>query len=238
MKLLIIIPARGGSKRLPGKNIMELAGKPLIKWTIDLAQKLPYEKSIIVSTDSEEIAEVARKCGVEVPWIRPSEISQDSSTTTDVALHALNWFEQNISKVDGVILLQPTTPFRTVEKIIEGIEKFKISGMKPVVAVSPVSQHPRWMFKSEEEDLKPFLTDKDNYARSQELESLVIVNGGFYMISPRDLREQETFFAKSMKPLVIESALETLDIDIQEDFDLAEFYAIKTGVESLKSETS
>ena len=238
MKLLIIIPARGGSKRLPGKNIMELAGKPLIKWTIDLAQKLPYEKSIIVSTDSEEIAEVARKCGVEVPWIRPSEISQDSSTTTDVALHALNWFEQNISKVDGVILLQPTTPFRTVEKIIEGIEKFKISGMKPVVAVSPVSQHPRWMFKLEEEDLKPFLTDKDNYARSQELESLVIVNGSFYMISPIDLREQETFFAKSMKPLVIESALETLDIDIQEDFDLAEFYASKTGVESLKSETS
>ena len=238
MKLLIIIPARGGSKRLPGKNIMKLAGKPLISWTIELAQKLPYEKNIIVSTDSEEIAEVARKCGVEVPWLRPPEISQDSSTTTDVALHALNWFEQNISTVDGVILLQPTSPFRTAEKIIEGIEKFKTSGMKPVVAVSPVSQHPRWMFKSEEEELKPFLTDKGNYARSQELESLVIVNGSFYMISPRDLRKQETFFAKSMKPLVIESAAQCVDIDTKEDLDLAEFYASKTGIESLESETS
>lgn len=225
MKLLVIIPARGGSKRLPCKNIMKLAGKPLISWTIELAQKLPYDKNIIVSTDSEEIAEVARKCGVEVPWLRPSEISQDSSTTTDVALHALNWYEQNVSKVAGVILLQPTTPFRTVEKIIEGIEKFKNSGMEPVVAVSPVSQHPRWMFKIEAEKLSSFLDDENNYARSQELESLVIVNGSFYIISPKDLREQKTFFAKSMKPLVIESSLETLDIDTQEDFDHALLYA-------------
>jgi N-acylneuraminate cytidylyltransferase len=227
MKLLIIIPARGGSKRLPGKNIMELAGKPLIKWTIDLAQKLPYEKTIIVSTDLEEIAEVARRCGVEVPWLRPPEISQDSSTTTDVALHALNWFEESISKVDGVILLQPTTPFRTVEKIVEGIEKFIASGMKPVVAVSPVSQHPRWMFKLEEGNLASFIADENNYKRSQELESLFIVNGSFYIISPSDLRDQETFFAKSMKPLVIDSVVECVDIDTIEDFNFAELIALK-----------
>jgi N-acylneuraminate cytidylyltransferase len=238
MKLLIIIPARGGSKRLPGKNVMELAGKPLIKWTIDLAQKLPYEKTIIVSTDSEEIAEVARRCGVEVPWLRPPEISQDSSTTTDVALHALNWFEESISKVDGVILLQPTTPFRMVEKIVEGIEKFKTSGMEPVVAVSPVSQHPRWMFKLEEDKLTSLLSDENNYARSQELESLLVVNGSFYIISPIDLREQETFFAKSMKPLIIDSLVESLDIDTQDDLDLAEFYASKFREEFLKSETN
>lgn len=227
MKLLIIIPARGGSKRLPGKNIMKLAGKHLISWTIELAQKLPYDKSIIVSTDSEEIAEVARKCGVEVPWLRPSEISQDSSTTTDVALHALNWFEQNISTVDGVILLQPTTPFRTVEKIIEGIEKFKNSGMEPVVAVSPVSQHPRWMFKLENGNLNSFVANENNYARSQDLESLFIVNGSFYIISPSDFKEQETFFAKSMKPLIIDSLVECLDIDTHEDFTFAELIMLK-----------
>jgi CMP-N,N'-diacetyllegionaminic acid synthase len=225
MKLLIIIPARGGSKRLPGKNIMKLAGKPLISWTIELAQKLPYEKSIIVSTDSEEIAEVARKCGVEVPWLRPPEISQDTSNTTDVALHALNWVEENISNVDVVLLLQPTTPFRKFEKIVDGIEKFKKTGMEPVVAVSRVSQHPRWMFRLEGEELTAFISNENRNERSQELEPLFIVNGSFYLISPHDLREQETFFAKSMKPLILESVVESLDIDTQEDFDLAELYA-------------
>jgi len=237
MKLLIIIPARGGSKRLPGKNIMELAGKPLIKWTIDLAQKLPYEKTIIVSTDLEEIAEVARRCGVEVPWLRPPEISQDSSTTTDVALHALNWFEKSNSKVDGVLLLQPTTPFRNLEKIVEGIEKFIASGMQPVVAVSPVSQHPRWMFKLEDGSLTSFIANENNYARSQELEFLFIVNGSFYIISPRDLKEQKTFFARTMQPLLMESAAECIDIDTKEDLDFAEFYASEIGRDSLKSET-
>jgi CMP-N,N'-diacetyllegionaminic acid synthase len=173
---------------------------------------------------------VARRCGVEVPWLRPPEISQDSSTTTDVALHALKWFEKSISKVDGVILLQPTTPFRTVEKIVEGIEKFKTSGMEPVVAVSPVSQHPRWMFKLEDGNLTSFIANENNYARSQELESLFIVNGSFYVISPRDLNEQETFFAKSMKPLVIDSLAESLDIDTQEDFTFAELIALKKNI--------
>ena len=237
MKLLIIIPARGGSKRLPGKNTMELAGKPLIKWTIDLAQKLPYENTIIVSTDLEEIAEVARICRVEVPWLRPPEISQDSSTTTDVALHALNWFEKSNSKVDGVLLLQPTTPFRNLEKIVEGIEKFIASGMQPVIAVSPVSQHPRWMFKLEDGNLTSFVANENNYARSQELEPLFIVNGSFYIISPRDLKEQKTFFARTMQPLLMESAAECIDIDTKEDLDFAEFYASEIGRDSLKSET-
>ena len=238
MKLLIIIPARSGSKRLPGKNIMKLAGKPLVQWTIDVAQKLPYENTIIVSTDSEEIAEVARECGVEVPWLRPSELSQDSSTTAAVAIHALDWFEKNVSNIDGVLLLQPTTPFRKVERIVEGIEKFKSSGMKPVVAVSPVSQHPSWMFKLEDENLVSFLKGHNSYERSQELETLYVVNGSFYLISPNDLREQETFFAKLMMPLVIESATECIDIDSKEDFDLAEYYATKHGKLSIKSEKS
>jgi CMP-N-acetylneuraminic acid synthetase len=99
--------------------------------------------------------------------------------------------------------------------------------MEPVVAVSPVSQHPSWMFKIEAENLISFLDDENNYARSQELESLVIVNGSFYIISPSDLRDQETFFAKSMKPLVIDSVVECVDIDTIEDFNFAELIALK-----------
>jgi len=238
MKLLIIIPARGGSKRLPGKNILQLAGKPLIRWTIDLAQNLPYEKTIIVSTDSDEIAAVARESGIDVPWFRPAEISGDSATTTDVVLHALSWFEKNISKVDAVVVLQPTTPFRRVEKIVEGIEKFKSSGMKPVVAVSPVSQHPKWMFKLEGESLIPLLDDKNTHTRAQELEPLFIVNGSFYIISPNDLRAQETFFSRTLQPLLIESAEECIDIDTKDDLTLAELYANKKRKNSLKSEKS
>jgi CMP-N-acetylneuraminic acid synthetase len=232
MKLLIIIPARGDSKRLPGKNIMELAGKPLIKWTIDLAQKLPYEKTIIVSTDSEEIAEVARRCGVKVPWLRPPEISQDSSTTTDVALHALDLIEDNFSDTDCIILLQPTSPFRAIEKLIEGIEKFISSGMKPVIAVSPVRQHPKWMFKIERDELKALMPSKNYYERSQDLEKIYIVNGNFYIITPNDLREQRTFFAESMKPIVIESNSEDIDIDTEEEFENAARLAEKRNITS------
>ena len=94
MKLLIIIPARGGSKRLPGKNTMKLAGKPLISWTIELAQKLPYEKNIIVSTDSEEIAKVAREAGAETPFIRPDFLSTSEAGKFGVFKHALQACEE------------------------------------------------------------------------------------------------------------------------------------------------
>jgi CMP-N,N'-diacetyllegionaminic acid synthase len=227
MKLLIVIPARAGSKRLPGKNVKELAGQPLINWTIELAKKLPYEKRILVSTDSQEIAEIARKCGAETPWSRPPEISKDSSKTSDVAIHALNWFEQNVSKVDGLLLLQPTTPFRTIEKMIEGIEMFKSSGMKPVVAVSPVSQDPKWIFRVENNELVPFLSGGKNYSKGQDSKKLYVVNGNFYLIAPQDLREQETFFPKSTQPLVIDSITECLDIDTHDDFEIANFFAKK-----------
>ena len=230
MRLLIVIPARGGSKRLPGKNIKNLGGKPLINWTIELAKKLPYEKSILVSTDSQEIAEIAKKCGAEVPWSRPFEISEDSSTTSEVALHALNWFEQNVSKVDGVLLLQITSPFRTIERMIEGIEVFKSSGMKPVVAVSPVSQHPKWIFRIENNELVSVLSGGENSSKVQDSEKLYVVNGSFYLITPQDLREQETFFPKSIQPLVVNSATESLDIDTQDDFDIAEIIAKKIPI--------
>ena len=125
MKILALIPARGGSKRLPKKNILPLGGKPLISWTIDAVKDTPEIVDILVSTDSCEIASVARAAGALVPWLRPDVLSTDTATSMDVCLHALDWYEEKYGDVDGLLLLQPTSPFRDKNTITKGIELFQ-----------------------------------------------------------------------------------------------------------------
>ena len=125
MKILVLILARGGSKRLPNKNILKLGKKHLINWSIDFAKKIPFVCDILVSTDSKKIGSIARKKGVLVPWLRPKRLSLDKTKSHEAALHAINWYENNIQKVDALMLLQPTSPFRRLKTIKEGIRIFK-----------------------------------------------------------------------------------------------------------------
>ena len=125
MKILILILARGGSKRLPNKNILKLGKKHLINWPIDFAKKIPFVCDILVSTDSKKIGLIAKKRGALVPWLRPKKLSTDSSTSDDATLHAINWYENKIQKVDGLMLLEPTSPFRSLKTISKGISIFK-----------------------------------------------------------------------------------------------------------------
>ena len=222
MRILALIPARGGSKRLPGKNMKLLGGKPLINWTIDAAQGIPEICEILVSTDAPEIASVAKEAGANVPWLRPKVLATDQATSVDVALHALDWYESESGVVDGLLLLQPTSPFRTQATIKQGIELFRSNGYRPVIGVSPVQDHPMWTFKMKDGYLVPFVEHHGFGIRSQDLEPALVANGGFYLISPKELRESKSFISLESIPLIEKSSQESLDIDSKEDFNFAE----------------
>jgi len=222
MKILVLITARGGSKRIPGKNIRPLGGKPLIEWSIDVAKGIPDITDILVSTDDSAIAEVALNSGALVPWLRPEELSNDTASSVDVALHALDWYEREMGKVDGLLLLQPTSPFRTRETVLRGIEIFREHHCSPVLGVSLSESHPMWCFRVVENEMQPYIEDGGLHLRSQELPAAYAVNGAFYLISPEDLRETHSFYNNSMVPLIMEQPDECIDIDTEWDWRLAE----------------
>ena len=227
MKILALILARGGSKRIPKKNIRFLGDKPLISWSIDAAKSLPEICEIMVSTDDIEIKTIAEKFGAYVPWLRPYELASDISSSADAALHALDWYEDAHGLVDGVLLLQPTSPFRTQQTIKEGIALFLGSNLSAVIGVSPTHSHPKWTFRIRDGVLSPFLKEHGLSSRSQVLEPVYIVNGSFYLVTGKDLRKYKSFFIKESIPLVINSKIESLDIDTEQDWEFAEYYLNK-----------
>lgn len=224
MRILAVIPARGGSKRLPGKNIRMLGDKPLIVWSIDAAKGIPEICDILVSTDSSEIAEICKKSGVLVPWLRPAELATDTASSVDVAIHALDWYESKYGTVDGLLLLQPTSPFRTKETICTGIALFAKHGHSSVVGVSPTRIHPLWTFKIEGGLLVPFIPGTGLETRSQDLPPAFVVNGSLYLSTPLKLRNKKTFLGVGSEALIMESAQETIDIDSKKDFQFAESF--------------
>ncbi|MBM9546274.1 acylneuraminate cytidylyltransferase family protein [Leptospira sp. 201903074] len=226
MRILALIPARAGSKRLPGKNIKLLGGKPLIVWSIDLAKKISEICDVLISTDSEEIALTAKNFGGYVPWLRPDHLSTDTSSSVDMAIHALDWYQTEHGKVDGLLLLQPTSPFRSLAMMGQGIKLFETK-RNPVVAVSKTHNHPNWTFRIENQNLIPFLDVNGLNQRSQDLESAFVVNGSFYLTSPADLISNQSFFGSVTTPLIIDNELECVDIDTLIDFQFAEFLISK-----------
>lgn len=226
MRILALITARGGSKRLPGKNIRLLGGKPLIVWSINVAKKIPEICDILVSTDDLAIANVCKGAGAYVPWLRPSKLATDTANSVDVALHALDWYEAEKGKVDGLLLLQPTSPFRTQETVQRGINLFVEHRNQTVLGVSPTHAHPMWMLKMEGNYLTPFMPEHGLGVRSQELSPVYVVNGSFYLISPTELRVCRSFMGEHTAPLLIESSKEALDIDTEWDFKIAEFIIV------------
>lgn len=221
MRILALIPARGGSKRLPRKNILPLGGKPLIVWSIDVAKDIPEICDILVSTDDPEIAEIAKQAGALVPWLRPAELATDTATSVDVVLHALDWYEKEKGKIDGLLLLQPTSPFRTTKFIQAGIELFQSDMNASVISVSPTHSHPAWTFKIENDHLTPFSSDYNINTRSQDLPAAYMLNGAFYLIHPKIFAEKKSFFDVKIIPLLDKSKYTSIDIDSELDFEIA-----------------
>ncbi len=222
LNILAIIPARGGSKALPGKNIRPLLGKPLINYSIDAALQSCYKPRVVVSTDSEEIAAVAREAGAEVPFVRPSELATDTAPTPPVIKHALQWLESNESyQPDIVVLLQPTSPLRRAQHIDKGIKTLLNTGADSVVSVCEAEHSPYWMRIIDEEGfLKHFVEGSEKYGRRQDLPTVYRINGALYITRPWVIMSG-TLLAGDVRPFIMDCG-DSVDIDDEIDFLLAE----------------
>lgn len=221
-KILGIIPARGGSKGVPRKNIKLLAGKPLIVWTIEEAQKSGVIDKLIVSTDDEEIAEVAREYGAEVPFMRPPELATDEAKGIDVVLHAMNWYEEKGENFDLVILLQPTSPLRKAEDILGALKTFIEKKAGAVVSVCECEHSPLWM-NTLGEDLRmnDFLPKEAFNKNRQELKKFYRLNGAVYVAEWEYLRGHKGFFGEDTFAYIMTNE-KSIDIDKIIDFKIAE----------------
>lgn len=223
MRILGLIPARGGSKGVPKKNIKLLGKKPLIEYTIDGAKNSKYLIEIIVSTDDQEIAIVAEIAGCKPPFIRPSEIAQDHSTSLEVVQHAIAFFENKNIFFDAVCLLQPTTPFREKGFIDKAIEKFIATNADCLVSVLPIPHeyNPHWAFEENENGLLKITTGEENIIpRRQDLPKAFHRDGAIY-ISKTTVINKGSFYGKSIA--YIESNPQYhVNIDTMKDWEDAE----------------
>ncbi len=185
----------------------------------------------LVSTDDNAIAAVARSAGGLVPWLRPAELATDTASSVDVCLHALEWYEGEKGQVDGLLLLQPTSPFRSRNTVMRGIEYFRSSGFRPVLGVSPAASHPMWCFRISEGRLRPFVDGVDLGLRSQDLPPAYVVNGAFYLLAPADLRKLRSFISEEAVPMVMDEPQESIDIDSEWDWRIAEIALAMSATE-------
>jgi CMP-N-acetylneuraminic acid synthetase len=223
--ILGVIPARSGSKGLPNKNIMMCAGKPLIQWTIESALKVDYLDNVIVTTDSQDIAMLAETCGAKVPFIRPFEISQDSSSIIDVIDHASkNYLDCNGNSFDYIVLLQPTSPLRGAVHIKEALEYFfnkKLSDNDSLISAYKISPKYGWLMRyNDNNDYVNFCLSSNNLnPQRQKLDEYVLPNGAICIINARKVN-RGIYSGNTLCYLM--STEESIDIDTQDDFCAAE----------------
>ena len=223
--LLAVVPARGGSKRLPRKNVLPLGGKPLIGWTIAAALDSGAFAEVLVSTDDEEIADAARNAGALVPWMRPAELATDTATSSQVLAHALEWHESRAGRCDGVVLLQPTSPFRTSASIRGAVHEYLAAPADrrcAVVSVCPAPVPPAWCFHIEHDGLAPVLGWEAIGTRSQDLRPAYALNGAIYVLPPDVVRDGDPLLRPGTRAYVMTHPRESLDIDTLDDWQAAE----------------
>jgi CMP-N,N'-diacetyllegionaminic acid synthase len=230
MKTLAVIPARGGSKSIPNKNIKIVAGKPLIAWTILETLASPNVDRLIVSTDSPTIAQVGREYGAEVPFLRPVELAQDDTPGIAPILHAARWLRQNEGyEPDYVLCLQPTSPFRTSEDIDSAIALAQEKEADSVISVTPVKHHPNWMKHLDDAGkLVDYVPRGHAVTKRQDLSPLYALNGAIYLIRFQALLQQGTFFVDNTYGYVMPPE-RSLDIDTPWDLHLAELIIKEPG---------
>ena len=214
MKIIALIPARSGSKRIKNKNIKKLLGVPLINWTIRSALKTKQISKIFISTDDEKIINMCKKYNVIVPWKRPARLSGDKVNSTAIALHFLRWYEKKYSKPDGLLLLQPTSPFRKKTSIKKAISIFKNNKNSSVVSFYPVSKKTSYLI---------FLKNKKKKLAEKKIKynQVLKLNGSIYLTSPKNLKKYKSFFKPRIVPLIQHELKESIDIDTYDDWKLA-----------------
>ena len=227
MNLLAVITARGGSKGVPRKNIRELCGKPLIAWTIEAAQKSNYIDRLIVSTEDEEIADISRSYGADVPFIRPAELAMDDTPGIEPVLHALDL----LPEFDQILLLQPTSPLRTAEDIDGIVQMCREQQAPAAVSICESSKHPNWMFTcGVDERLSPFTNDPIALNR-QELPKIYSVNGSLYYARTKWIEQSRGFYTPETLGYIMPNE-RSVDIDSPLDWKWAEFLLSESFTET------
>lgn len=223
-KVMALIPARGGSKGIKRKNVKDLCGKPLIAYTILAAKQSCYIDGVYVSTEDMEIAEIAKRYGAEIPFLRPMKLAEDDSTTLDVVIHAVNNFI-NKKEWDALVLLQPTQPLRTVEDIDKTIEFFYQNGRKSTVSISEVNDSPVLMRYFDPNGELRKLLDMSSTVRRQDMPKYYRVNGAVYINAIEEINEN-TSFNDNQLGFIMEQ-MHSVDIDEEKDLYLAKYYIEK-----------
>jgi len=221
MKPLVIIPARGGSKGIPHKNIKLLGGKPLICRAIDNARAVAPDSDICVSTDDSEIIQVVEDYGLKVPFIRPAELAADNSGTYEVLLHALSFYEQQGRTYDTIILLQPTSPFRRDEDIRGALELYS-PDIDMVVSVTEARANPYYnCFETDSDGFLHVSKGDGKYIRRQDAPKAWEYNGAIYIINPQSLKRKSLGEFKRRRMYEMDE-LHSLDLDTPLDWRIAE----------------
>lgn len=221
---IAIIPARGGSKRLPGKNIKLLAGTPMIAWTIEAALKSNVFDHVFVSTDDQKIADVSKKYGAEVPFLRPTELASDDASTNDVVTHLVEWFEQkNNQQVATVTILQPTSPLRNSQHIKDAMQLMTSKASKAVISVCELEYPIQFCNKLGSNHSMDGFVKSENIKRTQDLEPYYRLNGAIYIFDRKYVGRLNELYSTGTHAFIMPTKF-SIDIDIEEDFSLAEFY--------------
>lgn len=222
-KIIGIIPARGGSKGIPKKNIRMVGGKPLIGWTIEIASNIQEIDRLIVSTDNEEIASISKKFGAEVPFLRPDEISTDESKDYDVFHHLILWLEKKERYYpDIVIWLRPTSPLRSMLDILSVIRLIQDNPSCCVRSITKAGHHPYWMKKKSGDILLPLCPNKSEkeYPRRQLLPDVYYLNGAVDAFWVNEAEKNGALFQEKM--IGYEMPIErSIDIDTELDLKIA-----------------
>ena len=222
---LAFIPARGGSKGIPRKNIIKINNKHLIDYTIEAAIASAYIDTVFVSTDDKEIADISKKCGAEVPFLRPTNLAQDKSEIIDSVIQALNEFAKMNKTFDYVVLLQPTQPLRQTHHIDAAIESIANSKEQSLVSVSKVSDHPLLMRTIDNNGCLQSLLGTNSSVRRQDFPDYYKVNGAIYINQTSSI-STDTSFNDNCLPFIMDSQY---DVDIDNYFDI-EIFKLKLSI--------
>ena len=213
-KVLALIPARGGSKTLPKKNMLPLGGRPLLAWTVDAGRGARSVDRLVLSSDDEAIMAAARACGCEVPFRRPAALATDTSTSIEVVMHALD----ALPGYDVIVLLQPTSPLRSAADVDAACEQLARTGAPACVSVAPVVQSPYWMYCLADDRLVPVVATPSPATRRQDLPPVYALNGAIYVADVAWLRRTRSFVGPETVAYVM-PAERSFDIDTSADLE-------------------
>lgn len=227
MRILGLIPARGGSKGIPRKNIKLLQGKALIEYSIETGLTCPLFDQVVISTEDEEIAAISKAAGAQVPFMRPKRLASDQSPTIDTVVHALRFFEEKEIQFDAVCLLQPTVPFRDLNDLSMAIRKFREQKADSLISVRevPHTYNPHWIYEERESG---FLIGPGNngaiISRRQDLPKVFHRDGSVYLTKTEVILEKNSLYGDKISYHIMEAS-PSVNIDTPEDWIKAETYA-------------